>query len=215
METVQVPKAATSAKSLTTAKAQVSAKHPVTKSAAITKAAIKTAPIKSVKEIKSVAPFSNGDFVVYPAHGVGKVTSIETQLIGGQKVELFVISFERDRMTLRVPVRKVENSGLRKLSTRKVMEAALTTLKGRARVKRAMWSRRAQEYEAKINSGDPVSIAEVVRDLHRGASQPEQSYSERQIYEQALERLAHEVAAVEKIKPEAATAKLEKLLNAA
>ena len=215
METVQVPKAATQAKSLATAKAQVSAKSPVSKSAAIAKPAIKAAPAKIVKEIKSVAPFSNGDFVVYPAHGVGKVTSIETQLIAGQKVELFVISFERDRMTLRVPVRKVENSGLRKLSTRKVMEAALTTLKGRARVKRAMWSRRAQEYEAKINSGDPVSIAEVVRDLHRGASQSEQSYSERQIYEQALERLAHEVAAVEKIKPEVATAKLEKLLNAA
>jgi CarD family transcriptional regulator len=160
-------------------------------------------------------PFSAGDFVVYPAHGVGKVTNVEAQLIAGQKVELFVISFERDRMTLRVPVRKVENSCLRKLSTRKVMETALTTLKGRARVKRAMWSRRAQEYEAKINSGDPVSIAEVVRDLYRGASQPEQSYSERQIYEQALERLAHEVSAVEKIKPEAATAKLEKLLNAA
>ena len=180
------------------------------------KAAAVIAPaVKSVKEPKIVAPFSAGDFVVYPAHGVGKVTSIESQLIAGQKVELFVISFERDRMTLRVPIRKVENSGLRKLSTRKVMETALTTLKGRARVKRAMWSRRAQEYEAKINSGDPVSIAEVVRDLHRGASQPEQSYSERQIYEQALERLAHEVAAVEKIKPEAATAKLEKLLNAA
>jgi CarD family transcriptional regulator len=227
METVQVPKAATQAKSLTTTKAQVSAKSPVksiakspvTAKPTITKPAmtkpIPAPPIKTVKDVKSVAPFSNGDFVVYPAHGVGKVTSIETQLIGGQKVELFVISFERDRMTLRVPVRKVENSGLRKLSTRKVMEAALTTLKGRARVKRAMWSRRAQEYEAKINSGDPVSIAEVVRDLHRGASQPEQSYSERQIYEQALERLAHEVAAVEKIKPEAATAKLEKLLNAA
>ena len=226
METVQVPKAATQAKSLTTTKAQVSAKSPVnsiakspvTAKPTITKPTtpIKPiTPIKTVKDVKSVAPFSNGDFVVYPAHGVGKVTSIETQLIGGQKVELFVISFERDRMTLRVPVRKVENSGLRKLSTRKVMEAALTTLKGRARVKRAMWSRRAQEYEAKINSGDPVSIAEVVRDLHRGASQPEQSYSERQIYEQALERLSHEVAAVEKIKPEAATTKLEKLLNAA
>ena len=146
------------------------------------------------KEAKVVLPFSAGDFVVYPAHGVGKVTSIEAQTIAGQKVELFVISFERDRMTLRVPVRKVENSGLRKLSTRKVMEAALTTLKGRARVKRAMWSRRAQEYEAKINSGDPVSIAEVVRDLHRGASQPEQSYSERQIYEQALERLFIDLA---------------------
>src|SRR3954462_12614099 len=165
------------------------------------------------KEIKIPMPFANGDFVVYPAHGVGKVTSIESQLIGGQKVELFVISFERDRMTLRVPVRKVENSGLRKLSTRKVMEAALTTLKGRARVKRAMWSRRAQEYEAKINSGDPVSIAEVVRDLHRGADQPDQSYSERQIYQAALERLARELAAVEKIDEGKATERLEAVLT--
>ncbi|MDX2224719.1 MAG: CarD family transcriptional regulator [Rhodospirillaceae bacterium] len=170
---------------------------------------------KSKKDVRNGIPFAAGDFVVYPAHGVGKVTTIEEQTIAGQKIELFVISFERDRMTLRVPVMKAENSGLRKLSTRKIMETALTTLKGRARIKRAMWSRRAQEYEAKINSGDPVSIAEVVRDLHRGASQPEQSYSERQIYEQALERLAHEMAAVERIKPEAATAKLEKLLNAA
>ena len=175
----------------------------------------KTATTTKVKEIKAVLPFSAGDFVVYPAHGVGKVTSIEAQTIAGQKVELFVISFERDRMTLRVPVRKVENSGLRKLSTRKVMEAALTTLKGRARVKRAMWSRRAQEYEAKINSGDPVSIAEVVRDLHRGASQPEQSYSERQIYEQALERLAGEYAAVDGIDKAKATEKLEQALKAA
>ena len=167
------------------------------------------------KDTRKGMVFSTGDFVVYPAHGVGKVTDIEKQVIGGQEIELFVVSFERDRMTLRVPVDKVDNSGLRKLSTRKVMDQALTTLKGRARVKRAIWSRRAQEYEAKINSGDPVSIAEVVRDLHRGDSQPEQSYSERQIYEQALERLAHEMAAVEKIKPETATAKLEKLLSAA
>ena len=167
------------------------------------------------KDARKTMIFSTGDFVVYPAHGVGKVTDIEKQTIGGQEIELFVVSFERDRMTLRVPVDKVENSGLRKLSTRKIMDQALTTLKGRARVKRAMWSRRAQEYEAKINSGDPVSIAEVVRDLHRNTSQPEQSYSERQIYEQALERLAHEMAAVEKIKPETATAKLEKLLSAA
>jgi CarD family transcriptional regulator len=167
------------------------------------------------KDVRKGMLFSTGDFVVYPAHGVGKVTDIEKQVIGGQEIELFVVSFERDRMTLRVPVDKVENSGLRKLSTKKIMDQALTTLKGRARVKRAMWSRRAQEYEAKINSGDPVSIAEVVRDLHRGTSQPEQSYSERQIYEQALERLAHEIAAVEKIKPEIATAKLEKLLSAA
>ncbi|MFA7431317.1 MAG: CarD family transcriptional regulator [Rhodospirillaceae bacterium] len=159
--------------------------------------------------------FLAGDFVVYPAHGVGKVLEIEKQTIGGMELELFVISFERERMTLRVPVTKAKNSGLRKLSTKKVMDSALTTLKGRARTKRAMWSRRAQEYEAKINSGDPVSIAEVVRDLHRSITQPEQSYSERQIYEQALERLSCELAAVEMIETEAATAKLEKLLRAA
>ena len=180
-----------------------------------TKVAPAKKPAKAKSNGRNSSPFSAGDFVVYPAHGVGKVTTIENQMIAGQKIDLFVISFERDRMTLRVPVMKAEHSGLRKLSTRKVMETALLTLKGRARIKRAMWSRRAQEYEAKINSGDPVSIAEVVRDLHRGAAQPEQSYSERQIYEQALERLAHEMAAVERIKPEAATAKLEKLLNAA
>ena len=159
--------------------------------------------------------FKAGDFVVYPAHGVGKVLEIETREISGHTVELYVISFERDRMTLRVPVDKVDNSGLRRLSTKKIMETALTTLKGKARVKRTMWSRRAQEYEAKINSGDPVSIAEVVRDLYRGEAQQEQSYSERQIYEQALERLAHEVAAVENIQHDKATKKLEKLLNAA
>ena len=159
--------------------------------------------------------FKAGDFVVYPAHGVGKVLEIETRDISGHTVELYVISFERDRMTLRVPVDKVDNSGLRRLSTKKIMETALTTLKGKARVKRTMWSRRAQEYEAKINSGDPVSIAEVVRDLYRGEAQQEQSYSERQIYEQALERLAHEVAAVENIQHDKATKKLEKLLNAA
>ncbi|KJS45139.1 MAG: CarD family transcriptional regulator [Rhodospirillaceae bacterium BRH_c57] len=159
--------------------------------------------------------FLAGDFVVYPAHGVGKVLEIEKQVISGMELELFVISFERERMTLRVPVMKAKNSGLRKLSTKKVMDSALTTLKGRARTKRAMWSRRAQEYEAKINSGDPESIAEVVRDLHRSATQPEQSYSERQIYEQALERLSCELAAVEEIETEAATEKLEKLLRAA
>ena len=159
--------------------------------------------------------FNAGDFVVYPAHGVGKVTELEKQTIGGMELELFVISFERERMTLRVPVAKAKTSGLRRLSTRKVMDSALSTLKGRARIKRAMWSRRAQEYEAKINSGDPVSIAEVVRDLYRSATQPEQSYSERQIYEQALERLACELAAVEQIETDAATAKLEKLLLAA
>ncbi|MFQ5764188.1 MAG: CarD family transcriptional regulator [Rhodospirillales bacterium] len=159
--------------------------------------------------------FSPGDFVVYPTHGVGKVVSVEIQEIAGHKLKLFVISFDRDRMTLRVPVAKAATSGLRKLSTRKMMESAMDTLKGRARVKRTMWSRRAQEYEAKINSGDPVSIAEVVRDLHRNVGQPDQSFSERQIYESARDRLALELAAVERIDVDAATEKLEQLLMAA
>jgi CarD family transcriptional regulator len=140
---------------------------------------------------------------------------IEQQTISEMDVELIVIKFEKDRMTLRVPVAKAQNSGLRRLSSRKLMDTALTTLRGRSRVKRTMWSRRAQEYEAKINSGDPVSIAEVVRDLHRGEDQPDQSYSERQMYQAALDRLARELAALEKIDEVAAAAKLEKLLSAA
>ncbi len=158
--------------------------------------------------------FASGDFVVYPTHGVGRVDGVETSEIAGHKLQLFVVSFDRDRMTLRVPVSKARTSGLRKLSTRKIMDNALTTLKGRARIKRTMWSRRAQEYEAKINSGDPVSIAEVVRDLHRNVGQPDQSFSERQIYEAALDRLACELAAVEKTDKDSATEKLEQLLAA-
>lgn len=163
----------------------------------------------------SSVSFAEGDYVVYPTHGVGRVVAIENQEIGGMKLQLFVITFDRDRMTLRVPITKAQKSGLRKLSSRTVMDTALSTLKGRAKVKRTMWSRRAQEYEAKINSGDPISIAEVVRDLHRNANQPDQSYSERQIYEAALERLASELAAVEEIDTREATQKLEKLLEAA
>ena len=159
--------------------------------------------------------FVEGDHVVYPTHGVGKVERIATEEIAGHKLELIHITFEENRMTLRVPVAKARTAGLRKLATRKLFDEALAVLKGRARIKRTMWSRRAQEYEAKINSGDPVAIAEVVRDLHRNANQPDQSYSERQIYEAALERLASELAAVEAILPEHATQKLEKLLDAA
>jgi CarD family transcriptional regulator, regulator of rRNA transcription len=158
--------------------------------------------------------YGEGDYVVYPTHGVGRVLGIETQELGDISLDLIVIKFEKDRMTLRVPVDKAANSGLRKLSSRKMMDTALTTLKGRSRAKRTMWSRRAQEYEAKINSGDPVSIAEVVRDLHRSADQPDQSYSERQMYQAALDRLARELAAVEKIDETAAAMKLEKLLAA-
>ena len=159
--------------------------------------------------------FKTGDFVVYPTHGVGKITGVETQEIAGQSLKLFVIEFDKEKMTLRVPVTKANTSGLRRLSSRKIMENAMKTLRGRSRVKRTMWSRRAQEYEAKINSGDPVSIAEVVRDLHRNAGQPDQSYSERQIYQAAFERLVRELAAVEKINEDLAIEKLEKVLEAA
>ena len=159
--------------------------------------------------------FKTGDFVVYPTHGVGKVIDVIKQEIAGHKLELIVITFERDRMTLRVPVDKAPTSGLRKLASKKIMDEAIVTLKGRARVKRTMWSRRAQEYEMKINSGDPISIAEVVRDLHRNVGQPDQSFSERQIYEAARDRLAAEVAAVDKSDEETATAKLEKVLTEA
>ncbi len=159
--------------------------------------------------------FTAGDYVVYPTHGVGKVLGIETHEISGEKIDLIVVKFEKDRMTLRVPVGKAQQSGLRRLSSRKMMDSALAALKGRSRVKKTMWSRRAQEYEAKINSGDPVSIAEVVRDLHRADDQPDQSFSERQMYQAALDRLARELAALEAIDEEAAAEKLEKLLKAA
>lgn len=157
--------------------------------------------------------FKKGDFVVYPAHGVGKIEGVDSFSVAGQDVMLYSISFEQDRMRLKVPVEKAKASGLRRLSSRDRIKEALTTLQGRSRVRRVMWSRRAQEYESKINSGDPVSIAEVVRDLHRGVDQPEQSYSERQIYQAALERLARELAAVEKIDQTKATIKLETVLT--
>ena len=157
---------------------------------------------------------SAGDYVVYPTHGVGKVTGFEDQEIAGDKLKLIVIDFHKDRMILRVPVDKAETSGLRRLSSKDEMQVALKTLKGKSRVRRTMWSRRAQEYEAKVNSGDPVSIAEVVRDLHRNADQPDQSYSERQIYQAAFDRLVRELAAVEDIDEEAASEQLETVLQA-
>lgn len=164
------------------------------------------------KTAKTVGDFSAGDFVVYPTHGVGKIVGLEHQQIAGYELQVFVIDFEKDRMTLRVPIAKARTSGLRRLSSRKEMQEALARLKGRSRVRRTMWSRRAQEYEAKINSGDPASIAEVVRDLHRNSGQPDQSYSERQIYQAALDRLAREFAAIEKIDEVTATQRLEKLM---
>jgi CarD family transcriptional regulator len=159
--------------------------------------------------------FKTGDFVVYPTHGVGKVLGTETQEIAGTELALLVINFEHDRMTLRIPLGKAQSSGLRRLSSRKQMDVALAKLKGRARVRRTMWSRRAQEYEAKINSGDPVSIAEVIRDLRRNSSQADQSYSERQMYQAAMDRLAREFAAIEKIDEETAISRLEKIMTVA
>jgi CarD family transcriptional regulator len=157
--------------------------------------------------------FAEGDYVVYPTHGVGKVERIAIEEIAGHKLELIHITFEENRMTLRVPVAKARSAGLRKLATRKLFDDALAVLKGRARIKRTMWSRRAQEYEAKINSGDPLAIAEVVRDLHRNSGQPDQSFSERQIYEAAMDRLAAELAALDRTDKMTAATKLNDFLK--
>jgi CarD family transcriptional regulator len=156
--------------------------------------------------------FRPDEYVVYPAHGVGQIISIEEQEIAGINLELFVVAFEKDKMTLRVPTHKAAEIGLRSLSSPEVVSRAMSTLKGKAKVKRAMWSRRAQEYEQKINSGDLIAIAEVVRDLHRNDDQREQSYSERQLYEAALERLTREVAAVADGDEAAAAKKVDAVL---
>jgi CarD family transcriptional regulator, regulator of rRNA transcription len=153
----------------------------------------------SSKTPAAKAGFKTSEFIVYPAHGVGQIVAIEEQEVAGFKLELYVISFVKDKMTLKVPTPKVAAVGMRKLADGNVVKKALDTLTGRARIKRTMWSRRAQEYEAKINSGDLVAIAEVVRDLYRSEVQPEQSYSERQLYEAALDRMARELAVVHKL----------------
>lgn len=232
------PKATTKVK---TAAAKVTAK-PVTKpqakttvKAVVAKPVVKTAakpPVSKtpVKETPKAAPkvvakvsttmagndnfdFEAGDYVVYPAHGVGQIDGIETTIIGGMKVNLYAITFEKDRMRLKIPVFKAKTSGLRKLCSANRLKDAMKTLQGRARIRRTMWSRRAQEYELKINSGDPVAIAEVLRDLKRSNDDTEQSYSERQIYQSALQRLAREVAAVQQITEIQATEKLEVILG--
>ncbi len=156
--------------------------------------------------------FKTTEFIVYPAHGVGQIVAIEEQEVAGYKLELFVINFVKDKMTLRVPTAKIASVGMRKLAEPPIVNRALETLKGRARIKRTMWSRRAQEYEAKINSGDIVAIAEVVRDLFRSESQPEQSYSERQLYEAALDRLSREISAVQRITETEAIKEIEAAL---
>lgn len=193
------------------------------KSAVKAKAVVGKTVAKAAVPAKAVAPrveepkkvltqrqgFKTNEFVVYPAHGVGQILAIEEQEIAGASLELFVITFVKDKMTLRVPTAKVANVGMRKLSEPALVRRALETLKGRARIKRTMWSRRAQEYEAKINSGDIVAIAEVVRDLYRSESQPEQSYSERQLYEAALDRLSREIAVVQHVTETEAVKEIE------
>ena len=164
------------------------------------------------KKASAELAFEVGQSVVYPAHGVGKITSVEKQTVAGMDLEVYVVSFDQDKRILRVPTNRAEASGMRALAGSKLVDDALKTLGGRARIKRTMWSRRAQEYEAKINSGDLISIAEVVRDLHRGEDQPEQSYSERQLYENALDRMARELAAVENIDKDDAMEKLAQSL---
>lgn len=200
------------------------AKTPVKADAAPVKPAAKIEVKADVKaEVKPEAPkekkpnprsiFKSKEYVVYPAHGVGQILDIEEQEVAGHRLELFVINFEKEKMTLRVPTHKWEAVGMRKLADASLVDNAIETLRGRARIKRTMWSRRAQEYEAKINSGDLISIAEVVRDLYRSERQPEQSYSERQLYEAALERMAREVAVVERIEDDAAVKKVEAALQ--
>ena len=157
--------------------------------------------------------FKVGELVVYPAHGVGKINQIEEQEIAGAKLELYIVDFEKEKLRLKVPTGRAEQKGMRRLSDKTQVESALKVLKGRARIKRTMWSRRAQEYDAKINSGDIMAVAEVVRDLYRSERQPEQSYSERQLFEQALDRMAREIAAVKKMDDDQAIKELEDYLS--
>jgi CarD family transcriptional regulator len=194
---------------------KTAAKKPAAKPAAKKPAAKKPAEKKAAaKDVvrRSALGFKVGEHVVYPAHGVGQVTEIVSQEVAGMTLDLFVVNFEKEKMVLRVPLDKAAQIGMRKLATPDVMESAMKTLRGRARVKRTMWSRRAQEYEAKINSGSLIAISEVVRDLFRNENQPEQSYSERQLYEAALERMAREVATINKNTEDDAIVDLEAVL---
>lgn len=211
----KTPKSATGKKSAST---RASAQQTSTKTSA--KAATPVAPKPAAKQPaapivtdkKSAHGFKIGEHIVYPAHGVGLIREISLNEVAGMTLELFVIDFDKEKMVLRVPLEKAKTSGMRKLADKAMLEASIKTLKGRARVKRTMWSRRAQEYEAKINSGDLVAIAEVVRDLFRNENQPEQSYSERQLYEAALERMAREYGTIQKITDDEAIIELEQIL---
>jgi CarD family transcriptional regulator len=197
------------------AHATAEADRDVSRNAEADRRSVHNGPNLTPRMIGKAEVFVEGDHVVYPTHGVGRVERIAIEEIAGHKLELIHITFEENRMTLRVPTTKARTAGLRKLSTKDQFNEALNVLRGKARVKRTMWSRRAQEYEAKINSGDPIAIAEVVRDLHRNAGQPDQSFSERQIYEAALDRLAAEQAALDNTDKQAAINKLVDFMKTA
>ena len=189
------------------------AKKAVIKKAPAKKAVIKKAPAKKLSPKKIKLQYSVGDFIVYPSHGVGEVTDIQTFEIAEEKLEMYNVVFDKEKMTLKIPTIKAKEIGIRKVSSRNEMKKTLEILKGKAKIRRTMWSRRAQEYEAKINSGILTELTEVVRDLFRNSNQPEQSYSERQLYESARDRLAREVAVVEKTDDDNAVEKLEIILN--
>jgi CarD family transcriptional regulator len=169
-------------------------------------------PVTAVPVAPKKPSFKIGELVVYPAHGVGKISNIEEQEIAGIKLELYIVDFEKEKLRLKVPTNRAEQKGMRVLADRSMIEAAMKVIRGRARIKRTMWSRRAQEYDAKINSGDMISVAEVIRDLYRSERQPEQSYSERQLFEQALARFARELAAVRKVDEDQCVKELEDYL---
>ena len=189
------------------AKKTVAKKAPAKKTVA-KKSSSKKSPTKKIK-----LQYSVGDFIVYPSHGVGEITDIQTFEIAEEKLEMYNVIFDKEKMTLKIPTIKAKEIGIRKVSSRNEMKKTLEILKGKAKIRRTMWSRRAQEYEAKINSGILTELTEVVRDLFRNSSQPEQSYSERQLYESARDRLAREVAVVEKTDDDKAVDKIEIILN--
>ena len=201
------------------AKTAHAAPAPVTKPVAV---AAKPVPVVApvvAKPVVAAAPaaprklaFKIGELIVYPAHGVGKITAIEEQEIAGARLELYIVDFEREKLRLKVPTNRAEQKGMRRLADRGLIEHAMKVIRGRARIKRTMWSRRAQEYDAKINSGDLIAVAEVVRDLYRSDRQPEQSYSERQLFEQALFRMARELAAVRKVDDDQSVKELSEFL---
>jgi CarD family transcriptional regulator len=219
------PKAVAKAAARPVAKPAV---RPHAKSAAVPKPVAHAKPVSAAKPVAASAPaaarpvavppapkkpsFKVGELVVYPAHGVGRISNIEEQEIAGIKLELYIVDFEKEKLRLKVPTNRAEQKGMRHLADRSMIEAAMKVIRGRARIKRTMWSRRAQEYDAKINSGDMISVAEVIRDLYRSDRQPEQSYSERQLFEQALARFARELAAVRKVDEDQCIKELEDFL---